>query len=101
MPSKSSLLFKVLLNRFHPTAGESFLKGLPQDEIKEILAQPTSSKNTSAVLCWNSNLFSHVHYSWLVPTIQKMSKNLQELVIGALSEPQSTKLKKIGENCSS
>lgn len=89
---KRSIFFKVLLNRFHPTSGETILKSLPQPEVKEIFKQPLSSSNTEAAIHLPEELIARTHYSWLVPIIQKMPNPLQGSTVAALPEPQSTKL---------
>lgn len=93
MQSKSAILFKVLLNRFHPGLGASFLHNLPQEEVKEILKQTVDSDDTSAALTWEHDLITHTHYSWLAPLIQNIPKDLQGPTVAALPEPQSSRLK--------
>lgn len=93
MQSKSAILFKILLNRFHPGVGESFLHSLPQEEAKEILKQNIDSEDTSAALTWEHDLITKTHYSWLAPVIQQFPKDLQGPTTSALPEPQSSKLK--------
>lgn len=93
MQSKSLTLFKVLLNRFHPGTGESFLQALPQDEAKEILKKNVSSEDPSMALTWQQDLITRTHYSWLAPFIQQLPKEIQGPVIASLPEPQSSKLR--------
>lgn len=93
LPLKKSLFFKVLLNHFHPTSGESILRSLPQNEAKEVFKQSLSSQDTSTAINWPEELIVRTHYSWLAPVIQKMPPELQEVTVAALPEPQSSKLK--------
>lgn len=95
MQSKTSAFLKVLINRFHPGINPAFFKSLPQDEVKEAFAETTSSQDTSIAFSWPIELISRTHYSWLMPYIEKLPKNIQEPVINALPEPQSKGLKKI------
>lgn len=93
LPVRKSIFFKVLLNRFHPTSGETILKSLPQVEAKEIFKQLLTSPDAAAAIGLAEELISRTHYSWLVPVIQKMPKELQGITVAALPEPQSSKLK--------
>lgn len=98
MASKTSTFFKVLINRFHPGINPNFFRALPQEETKEAFSEPTSSQDVSVAVYWPYTLISRVHYSWLVPHIEKLPKNIQSLVIRALPEFQFkgiTKLLKI------
>jgi len=95
MQLKSSLLFKVLLNHFHPGTGESFLKNLPPNEPKEILKQPTTSVETAAALSWPQELIKRIHYSWLAPIIQQFPLLVQTSIVGSLTDYQSSGLKKL------
>ncbi len=93
MRLKSSVLFKVLLNRFHPGTSETFLQGVPAEEAKEIARQDVSSSDPSLAFTWKQNLIEQTHYSWLVPPLQQIPSPLQDSVIAALSEQQATRLR--------
>lgn len=89
MQPKSTVLLKVLLNKFHPGPPLPFLKALPQDTAKEIAAIDTSSSDLSAALNWPSNAIENTHYSWLAPVIAKMPAALQTQVVGSLKKKQA------------
>lgn len=93
MSLNSSILFKVLLNRFHPAANEALLKPLPEDETKEILTQTVSSDEAGAILSWPHDLIASTHYSWLAPLIREMPRSMQGAILVALGEPRASKLK--------
>ncbi len=95
MQPKSTLLFKVLLNHFHPGIGEASIRNMPQEEVKEIFKQAISSSETSVAVAWMHNLITRTHYSWLAPVVQHMPKETQAPVIAALSEKQAKGLKKL------
>lgn len=95
MQSKTSTFLKVLINRFHPGINPSYLKCLPQDEVKEALAEVTFSQDTSLALSWPSDLILKTHYSWLAPYIDKLPKNLKVLTLNALTEEQSKGVKQL------
>ena len=87
MQSKTSVFFKVLINRFHPGINPVFFKSLPQDEIKDAFSEVTSSQDTSVAFSWPVSLILRTHYSWLLPSIQSLPEDLRNLVISALPEP--------------
>lgn len=93
MQPKSATFFKVLINRFHPGIGESFLHNLSQDEAKEITKQNIASDDPSVALTWEQDLITNTHYSWLAPIIQKLPSELQAPTAASFPEPQSSKLK--------
>lgn len=90
MQPKSSVLLKVLLNRYHPgPPPQAFLKCLPQEDAKEITTVDTASNNPVAALAWPQHAVLQTHYSWLANIIEKMPKSLQPLVIASLSVSQA------------
>lgn len=93
MQSKSSTLFKVLLNRFHPGIGETFLHNLPSEEAKEIIKQNVSSEDPSGMLSWERDIIAKTHYSWLASIVRQLPKELHAPMAGSLPEPQCSKLK--------
>lgn len=95
MTSKTSAFFKVLINRFHPGINQSFFKSLPSEDTKEAYAEPTSSQDTSLAFSWPYLLVSRTHYSWLMPHIEKLPKQIQNPVICALPDPQFKGISKL------
>lgn len=92
MPSKSSIFFKVLINRYHPGMGESFLKSMPKENSKEILSQNVESADAIPLLSLAQEQIDTTHYSWLTPVIQQMPIPLQTSVIASLAPHQSLRL---------
>ncbi len=95
MHSKNAVLFKVLINRFHPASGNSFLQKLPEAEAQEILNQPLTYDDPSLSISWETDLISSLHYSWLVPILQQFDQALQGSIVAALPEAQSIRLKNV------
>src|SRR5690242_12259799 len=95
MSSKGALLFKVLLNRYHPGIHESFLKCLPRDEVKEITNQKVTSQELQYFLSWEEDLIYHTHYSWLIPVFEKLPEEWHASLIGALNLLQMQSLKNL------
>jgi hypothetical protein len=95
MIPKSSILFKVLLNRFHPGMGEAFLKNLPQDEAQEIFKQTATSQDPAVALSWPHDLISRTHYSWLAPIVKELPRSLQAPVVASLPEGHASGLRSL------
>lgn len=95
MHLKSLMFFKVLTNKFHPGAGESFFKQLPPEEAKEIAQLSVSAQDPVTALVWPQELIRRTHYSWLAPLIAKMPATTQDLVIASLEEHQAVKLQEM------
>lgn len=95
MQSKSSVFFKVLINRFHPGVNPAFFKSLPHDEIRQAYSEITASQDTSVVFSWPSLVISRTHYSWLIEPIEKLPKGLKGPVINALPETHSKGIKRL------
>lgn len=89
MQSKSNVLLKVLLNKYHPGPPQAFLKCLPPDEVKEVAAVDTASNDITPALTWPQDIVSHTHYSWLAPVIEKMPKHIQLPIVASLPQPQN------------
>lgn len=95
MQPKSSLLLKVMLNRFHPGAAQSIVKFLPQEEASAVAAQTTLSQDILPAITWPQDAVTHSHYSWLAPAIKNFPETIQRLILAALPETQSTGLSKL------
>lgn len=89
MRTKSSVLTKVLLNKFHPGPPLPFLKAIDQAKAKEIAALDLSSDDPSIAIKWPSDAIALTHYSWLAPIIEKMPQGIRLQVIGSLKPPQA------------
>lgn len=89
MQLKSSVLLKVLLNRYHPGPPQAFLKSLPAEDAKEITTIDTASQDPAAALAWPQQAIVHTHYSWLAPVVEKMPKGIRPQIIASLPEYQA------------
>ncbi|NGX42754.1 MAG: hypothetical protein K940chlam7_01041 [Chlamydiae bacterium] len=92
MQDKSSMMLRLLLNRYHEGTTESVLKGLPEEERRKVLDLPLVSKDVLPALRQPIEAMQHVHYSWLIPQLQSISKRKLRLVISILPEHLATKL---------
>lgn len=88
MQSKDWLIFRILLNRFHPKSNELFLKNMPQDEARFVLNQKFSSTDVSLLLTQPESLIEKIHYSWLLDTFNKIPKSLHASILASMPDVQ-------------
>lgn len=88
MEKRSSMMLRVFINRYHPKAGNSLLKFLPENDAKAVMSQNISSTNLKPILQQSSKAIAEIHYSWLQPAIKKFPESLQPAVIAALTPKQ-------------
>lgn len=86
MQSKDWLMFRILLNRFHPKTSELFLKNMPQEEARLVLNQKLSSTDVPSLLTQPESLIEKVHYSWLLDTFNKIPKDLHASILASIPE---------------
>lgn len=94
MQAKSWILMRILLNRFHPKTAKEFLSLLPQDDAKQILSQNVITSDIDPIFVKPQEFLKNIHYSWVLPYVQKLPKHIQELLISALPNPLAAGLKK-------
>lgn len=94
-PNRYALAFKVLLNHYHGSVKESFLKGFPKEEAKEIFEQDITSQDVAPLLNWPMQLLSSIHYSWLYPLIKELPLAMQPYYVAALPSHQLQGLRKL------
>lgn len=85
MHGKDKLMMRVLMNRFHLGAPDSFLAALPQEAAKQVLDQEVTSQSPAQVVVYPAELLkSTVHYSWLIPSLKELKMPLRSLLISSL-----------------
>ncbi len=92
MQPKSTLMLKVLLNRFHKGAPAALLNCLPEEITKQVNALDVNSSDPLPALRGAQEKLAGLHYSWLAPVLEKMPKDIQPLLLTCLSEHQATRL---------
>lgn len=92
MQAKGWVMVRVLLNRYHPHVNESLVQCLPEDDAKAVLAQEINTDNVSEAVLQSQQMINRIHYSWLVPAIQKLPKALHQSVLPLISKDQAEKL---------
>lgn len=94
MQAKSWILMRILLNRFHGKNTKEFLSLLPPEESKQILMQDVLTSEIDPVFVRPREFLKNIHFSWIVPHMQKFPGHIQDLLVSALPEPLASGLKK-------
>lgn len=94
MHTKTQILIRILLNRFHPKTSQEFLKGLPENEAKQIIEHQIITADVDPIFVKPHEFLKEIHYSWVAPYVQKFSTHLQNLMVSALPNPLAASLKK-------
>lgn len=92
MTGRQGLFFQLLLNKYHPADKGEVIACLPQ-EMQETIKESKISWNEPKVLL--RNLLSKsgmIHYSWILPAIEKYPEALKPFYAEALPEPSNTRL---------
>jgi hypothetical protein len=95
MQPKSSIMMRVLLNRYHPKFPNSLLQSLPNEEINAITNQEIGSNNAALSLTQPIDLIRRIHYSWMESAFHDLPKAIHASIVASLPEPQKTKLRKL------
>jgi hypothetical protein len=101
MEAKAWVMFRVLLNRYHPTNAPALLKFLPGEEVRAIQDLEIKSDDVDAALVSPKTTLSCIHYSWLLPLIQALPTALQNPLVNSLSEAQAQQLRALVDKTSS
>lgn len=86
MNEQASQLFRICMNRFPLLPADSLLGFLPEEEAQAIKSQQVLGNDPEAFVRQPEILLEKIHYSWLLPEIDRMPSSLQEAVIQALPE---------------
>lgn len=95
MQGKSAILLKVLVNRYEKGSPEIALKWLPEETIKNIAQIPIIANDPLPLFEAPQKALNKMHYSWFLPHIEKLPKEIQLSVISSFSDIQSSRLKKM------
>ncbi len=93
MQNKSVFLLKILLNRYGKGPAESVLKTLPEEIVKQIAQVSILANDPKPLFEQPLKLLYKMHYSWLMPHIQKFPKEIHPAIISSLSKHQCDRLK--------
>lgn len=92
MESKSWIMMRVLLNRYHAHDAHAPLSVLPQSDGEAILSQQITSSEVEASINTPEALLHQIHYSWLKEPIQQIAPDLQRATLAALPADVASKL---------
>lgn len=94
MQAKDRLMFRVLLNKFHPKTSDAFFKNMPGSLVNEIKEQDILADDPSHLLTPAISLINKVHYSWLLNAFDKLPDSLKPSLLASLSEPHASRISK-------
>lgn len=86
MQSKKELMFRVLVNKFHETSKDLFLRNMPKDEASQIMSLDVSSKDASLLMLQPESFLEKIHFSWLLPAFAKIPEKLKPSVLASLPD---------------
>lgn len=92
MEAKAWVMFRVLLNRYHPINAPVLLKFLPEEDLRTLQPLEIPSDDVTAALESPKALLARIHYSWLLASIQALPAILHGPLLGSLSEAQALQL---------
>lgn len=92
MKASGDILFRVLMNKFSVLPADALLAFLPEEESEAIRAQVVLGDDPVDFLMNSVQLLDKIHYSWMIPKIDKLPPAIQDTLIHALSEPTRSRL---------
>lgn len=96
MHKNSKQILTALIETYHNETLDTFLVGLPKEEIKELDEYRLSNLDVSQVVIKPSTVFDgRIHYSWIAETIKTFKPNLQSLIVAALPRQMAENLSTI------
>ncbi len=95
MDTRSRMMLKVFINRYNPKLGTILNHFLPQEEAQRILSQNISSTDIKPIFHQSQRLVERMHYSWIIPLLEKFPKEWRPCVLASLKEEQISPLQRI------
>ena len=83
---------RVLLNRFTKGSPETALRCLPEEDIKQVASYDIHSNDFMPAFAQPIDIISKMHYSWLVPLIEKLPKEAKPLFLSSLPDEHALRL---------
>lgn len=83
---------RVLLNRFTKGSPETALRCLPEEDIKQVASYDINSNDFMPAFAQPIDIISKIHYSWLVPLIEKLPKEAKPLFLSSLPDEHALRL---------
>jgi hypothetical protein len=92
--TKSWILMRILLNRFHVKTAKDFLHLMPQEDAQQIMSQDVATSEIDPLFVKPDEYLKNIHFSWVVPYVQKLAPHIQEILVSALPQPLAAGIKK-------
>lgn len=86
------MITRVLINRFHKGSPEALLRFLPESHAAEVNKVPIDSAELSPLFTPLSEQISKIHYTWLLPILQKVPGVAQGSLLGVLPDQTAMRL---------
>jgi hypothetical protein len=92
MHVKSAIMMRVMLNRFTKGSPETVLSALPENEIKQVADLDLGMTDFAPAFSQPEDLIGKIHYSWLLPLIEKLPKETLPAIIRSLPKELKTRI---------
>lgn len=94
MDPRSWIILRMLVNRYHRKDSENFLRRIDKDHRQKIMDQSVDSGDLTPLLEEPYDEMEHIHYSWLMDPIAEYPKEIQPIILSALSKNKWESLQK-------
>lgn len=93
MPTgKQTLFFQLLLNKYHPADGSAVVQCLPEEFRNQISGTKAPWNDPKVLLKPASSRIKKVHYSWIIPVIERCPESMKPLYAEALAAPTNQRV---------
>jgi hypothetical protein len=92
MHVKSAIMMRVMLNRFTKGSPEKALSVLPENEIKQVADLDLGMTDFAPAFSQPEDIIGKIHYSWLLPLIEKFPKETKSTMIKSLPTELKTRI---------
>ncbi len=89
---RQALFFQLLLNKYHAADGSTVMQCLPEGFRNKVLGTKVSWNDPKVMLRSPAAKIKNVHYSWIVPVIERYPENLRALYAEALPSPTNQRI---------
>lgn len=93
MQPKSTIMLRILMNRYCRQDQDSFLRCLPRGDAQALMHFQLSLSDPTAAFIDPLARIHTIHYSWVVEVLKKSPPEVQQLFISSLQEQQAELLR--------
>lgn len=94
MNTKSLMMLKVLLNRYHEKNLKDYVSLLPAEQSQTLMRIQTDFNNPEAILWDADKKISKIHYTWYVPMLKDIPQEEASWMLLSLPEATAAKVSK-------